>query len=87
MSSLIILAQTRTGALVEIIAFLLVAAIIGFLTAYLYLKSVYTREINFLKEEVEKLTGQVDMLKDEVVGLGESLAEKDKEIAALKKKK
>ncbi|MCF8378120.1 MAG: hypothetical protein K9H49_01005 [Bacteroidales bacterium] len=87
MSIIVILAQTKTGAWIEIIAFLLVAAIIGFLTAYFYYKSVYTREINFLKEDVAKLSGEVRMLKDEIHSLEEKLDEKDKEIANLKKKK
>lgn len=87
MSIILILAQSRTGALLEIITMLIIAAIIGFLTAYIYFKSIYIREINFLKEDVDKLTGQVGILKDEVATLGKNLDEKDKEIAGLKKKK
>ncbi|MCK4922230.1 MAG: hypothetical protein KAS71_14360 [Bacteroidales bacterium] len=86
MSIIVILAQTRTGAMIEIFALLVIAAIIGFLTAYLFYKSVYTEKINILKEEIEKLTGSVGLLNDEIKTLGENLAEKDKEIADLKKK-
>ena len=86
MSIIVILAQTNTGAMLEIIALLVIAAIIGFLTAYLYYKSVYTGKINILKEEIEKLTGSVSLLENEISTLGENLAEKDKEIADLKKK-
>lgn len=87
MSIIVILAQTKTGAWIEILAFLIIAAVIGFLTSYLYFKSIYIREINFLKEDVAKLNGQISVLRDEIATLGENLAEKDKEIAGLKKKK
>lgn len=86
MSILIILAQTKTGAMLGITGLLLVAVIIGYLTAYLYSKSVYMKEIKILKEEVERLSGQITLLKDEISKLGESLKEKDDEIEGLKKK-
>lgn len=87
MSTLIILAQTQTGAIVMIVALLLVAVIIGYFTAYLFYKSVYTSKINILNEELAKLKGQLTLLNDEINMLGESLKEKEKEIEALKKKK
>ena len=87
MTTLIILAQTQTGAIVMIVALLLVAVIIGYLTAYLYYKSVYTEKINILNEEIAKLKGQLTLSNDEINMLGESLKEKEKEIEDLKKKK
>jgi hypothetical protein len=49
--SFIILAQSVTGAVITIIALLLVAAIIGYLTAWFYAKSVYTPIIKGLEAE------------------------------------
>ncbi len=87
MTELIILAQTKTGALVVIIALLVVAVIIGYLTAYFYYKSVYTSKITILNEEIEKLNGRLTLMSDEINMLGENLKEKEKEIEGLKKKK
>jgi peptidoglycan hydrolase CwlO-like protein len=97
----IILAQSNTGAVILIIALLLVAAIIGYLTAWFYAKSVYTPVIKNLEAEKEDLLKQVASLKDdksklnekvanlnEKIGkLEEEIAEKDKEIKHLKKPK
>jgi peptidoglycan hydrolase CwlO-like protein len=66
---LIILAMSKTGAVVFIIALLLVAAIIGYLTAWFYAKSVYTPIIKQLEAEKADLQKQVAGLKDEVAGL------------------
>ena len=87
MTELILLAQTKTGALVVIIALLFVAVIIGYLTAYFYYKSVYTSKITILNEEIEKLNGRLTLMSDEINMLGENLKEKEKEIEGLKKKK
>lgn len=76
----IILAQSVTGAVITIVALLLVAALIGYLTAWFYAKSVYTpvikgleqdkanlqNEVAGLKNDVTRLTGEVNELKDNI---------------------
>ena len=54
------LAQSVTGAVITIVALLLVAAIIGYFTAWLYAKSVYTPVIKGLETDKANLIKQVD---------------------------
>jgi len=76
MSTLIILlAQTKIIATIEILSFLLVAAIIGYVTAWLYYKSIYVRRIKAI--EAEKDTDKSNMQK--------RLGERDNEIQYLNK--
>lgn len=95
------LTQTVTGAVITIVALLLVAVIIGYFTAWFYAKSVYTpiikgleaekaelnNQIAGLKNDIVKLNGKVDKLNDKIVRLEEESAEKDKEIKKLNKSK
>jgi len=95
------LTQTVTGAVITIVALLLVAVIIGYFTAWFYAKSVYTpiikgleaekaelnNQIAGLKNDIVKLNGKVDKLNDKIVKLEEESAEKDKEIKKLNKLK
>jgi peptidoglycan hydrolase CwlO-like protein len=97
---IIILAHSVTGAVLSIAGLLLVAAIIGYLTAWFYAKSVYVPVIKGLEAEKADLQKQVAGLKDEVGTLGKKVddlnerigmieaeaAKKDKEIADLKGK-
>ena len=97
----ILLTQSVTGAVITIIALILVAAIIGYFTAWLYAKSVYTpvikaletdkenliNKVEGLNEDVKKLHGKVDKLNEKMKKLEEELEEKDKEIKHLKKPK
>ena len=62
----ILLAQSVTGAVITIIALLLVAAIIGYFTAWLYAKSVYTPVIKGLETDKENLNKQVEGLNEDV---------------------
>jgi uncharacterized protein len=71
------LAQSVTGAVVTIVALLLVAAIIGYLTAWFYAKSVYTPKIKALEADKAALSTQVDGLKNEIVKLND-MTEKQK---------
>jgi peptidoglycan hydrolase CwlO-like protein len=98
--SFILLAQSVTGAVIFIVALLLVAAIIGYFTAWFYAKSVYTpiikgleaekadlqKQVAGLKEEVSKLNGTVADLKVRISGLEEQVAGKEKEIKELRGK-
>jgi peptidoglycan hydrolase CwlO-like protein len=89
-----------TGAVITIIALLLVAAVIGYLTAWFYAKSVYTpiikgleaekddllRQVAGLKEDVTKLNGNIDDLNEKIAKLEEEGKKKDGEINELKSK-
>jgi peptidoglycan hydrolase CwlO-like protein len=95
------LTQTVTGAVITIVALLLVAVIIGYFTAWIYAKSVYTpvikgleadknelnKQVAGLKEDVSNLNRKVDKLNDKIDKLEEELNEKDKEIKKLNKQK
>lgn len=97
----IILAQSTTGPVIMIIALLLIAAIIGYFTAWFYAKSVYTpvikgletdkaeliKQVAGLKEDLKKLNGKVEKLNEKIAKLEEDIDEKDKEIKQLKKPK
>ena len=97
----ILLAQSATGAIITIIALLLVAAIIGYFTAWFYAKSIYTpiikgletdkenlnKEVDGLTDDVKKISGKVDKLNEKVTKLEEEIKEKDTEIKNLKKPK
>jgi len=99
--SFIPLAQSVTGAVITIVALLLVAAIIGYLTAWFYAKSVYTPIIKKLEEEKADLQSEVARLKDDIrklkkeiedlnsktTELGKALAERDEIIKDLRNKK
>jgi septal ring factor EnvC (AmiA/AmiB activator) len=79
----ILLAQSATGAIITIVALLLVAAIIGYLTAWFYAKSVYTPVIKSLEEEKAALIKQVEGLKDDVSKLESTVANLNEKIAKL----
>ena len=95
-----ILAMSVTGAVLSIIALLLVAAIIGYVTAWFYAKSIYTpiikkleeekadlqRQVAGLKDDIRKLNKEIDGLKDQKANLEKSIAEKNKLIEDLRKK-
>jgi predicted flap endonuclease-1-like 5' DNA nuclease len=78
MSTLIILlAQTKSGATIEILSLLLVAAIIGYLTAWLYYKSIYVRRIKVIESEKHELNNHIVNLNGDISNLHKSLSEKD----------
>lgn len=95
------MAQTVTGAVITIVALLLVAVIIGYFTAWLYAKSVYTpvikgletdkagliKQVSGLNDDNNKLTGKVEKLNDKIGKLEDELVKKDKEIKKLIKPK
>jgi peptidoglycan hydrolase CwlO-like protein len=94
-------ATSVTGAVIAIVALLLVAAIIGYFTSWFYAKSVYTpvikgleaekadllKQVAGLKDDLNKLNSKVDKLNGKIGNLEEEIAEKDKEIKSLKKPK
>jgi predicted flap endonuclease-1-like 5' DNA nuclease len=75
----ILLAQTKSGAIIEIIFLLLVAAIIGYVTAWYYGKSLFIEEINALKLEVNTLNKTIIGLEMQNSNLQKELDEKRKE--------
>jgi uncharacterized protein len=98
--SFVQLAQSVTGNVITIVAFELVAAIIGFIIAWYYAKSVYTPVIKGLEADKANLNSQVLKLRDQLNSLNEKvnklgdkavkleveIAEKDKEIKDLSAK-
>ena len=90
----ILLTQSAISAMIEIVLLLLGAALIGFLTAWFYQKSVYTPVIKRLELEKEELIKNIDGLNKDIMRLNGKIselenviAEKDKEIGQLKKPK
>jgi peptidoglycan hydrolase CwlO-like protein len=88
----ILLAQSVTTAVIEIILLLLGAAAIGFLTAWYFQKNHYVPIVRRLEEEKADLITQVNNLRSEtgrlnekINGLEKSVAEKEKSITGLKK--
>ena len=91
----IILAQSVTGAVLTIVGLLVVAAIIGYLSAWFYAKSVYTpiiksleaekadlqKQIAGLKEDIRKLNEKAESLNLRITGLEKDLTERDKLLA------
>ncbi|MCK4893643.1 MAG: hypothetical protein KAT07_06725 [Calditrichia bacterium] len=87
MSTLIILAtQTKGTAILVILSLLLVAALISYLTAWLYTKSIYVKKIKVIESEKDELNKQIAILNTEINDLKENLSEKDDEIVKLKSK-
>ena len=86
MSTLIIfLTQTKIIATIEILSLLLVAAIIGYLTAWLYYKSIYIMRIKAIEAEKDELLNHIVILETDKSNLQKSLGEKDNEIQYLYK--
>ena len=79
------LAQSVTGAVITIMGLLLVAALIGYLSAWYYSKSIYTPVIKGL--EADKLQLQKDNagLRDNIVKLNEQADKNRERIAILEK--
>jgi peptidoglycan hydrolase CwlO-like protein len=97
----IILAQSTTGPIIEIILLLVGALLIGFFTAWFYQKSVFTpiilrleaekedlnKKIDGLNKRIDDLNNEISGLKRKVADLEKVISEKEKEIAELKKPK
>jgi peptidoglycan hydrolase CwlO-like protein len=92
---LIFQTMSLTAAVILTIALLLVAGLIGYLTAWYYAKSVYTpiikkledektqlnREIAGLKDDISKLKGRIEDLNKKVDELDKDVSEKEREIS------
>jgi peptidoglycan hydrolase CwlO-like protein len=93
-SLFILLVQSTTGPIIEIVLLLLGAVLIGFLTAWFYQKSVFTPIIKHLESEkdelnkkIEGLNNDITQLNGKIVELQNVIGEKNKEIEQLKKPK
>jgi peptidoglycan hydrolase CwlO-like protein len=98
---IITIAQTNTGAIILMLVLLLIAAAIGYFTAWFYSKSVYSpvikglnadkselnRTVELQKDNIDKLNGKADRYIDKISKLEEEMAEKEKELKQLKKPK
>jgi predicted flap endonuclease-1-like 5' DNA nuclease len=82
---MILLAQTKGVAIIVILSLLLGAAIIGYLTAWLYYKSIYIKKIAAIESEKDKLKNRIDTLNTDNSSLNKSLGEKDNVIENLNK--
>jgi peptidoglycan hydrolase CwlO-like protein len=80
------LAQSVTGAVIFIVALLLVAAIIGYLTAWFYAKSVYTPIIKGLEAEKADLQKQVADLQKQVADLKDNISKLNSKVDELNAK-
>jgi predicted flap endonuclease-1-like 5' DNA nuclease len=81
---LILLAQTRGGAIIEILSLLVVAAIIGYVTAWLYYKSIYEKRIKTVESDKHELKNQIAKLDADIFNMKKSLDEREIEIEQLK---
>jgi peptidoglycan hydrolase CwlO-like protein len=96
MNSLVMLqVMSVAAATILIIVLLLVAGLIGYLTAWYYAKSVYTpiikkledekvqlnREIAGLKDDIIKLKGKIEDLNKKMDELDKDVSEKEREIS------
>ncbi len=76
---LILLTQTKTGATLEILLLLLVAAIIGYTTAWFYSRSIYLKKTESSDAEKSILNKEVRNLNADKINMTERLIEKDRE--------
>jgi predicted flap endonuclease-1-like 5' DNA nuclease len=80
---LILLAQTKSEATIEIISLLVVAGIIGYVTAWLYTKSVYGKKLEAVESDKHELNNRIVNLDAEIFNLKKNLEEKNIEIIQL----
>jgi len=84
MSTLIILlAATRSEATIEIISMLLGSAIIGYLTGWLYCKSVFEKKITIIESDKHELNNRIVNLDGTIVDLHKTISDKNNEIEKL----
>lgn len=78
-----ILALSATGSIIIIVLLLVVAGVIGYLTAWFYAKSVYKPVIKGLEDDKAALIAQVNTLKDDVAKLNKTIDELHEKIKKL----
>ena len=80
----VILVQTKAEATIIIISLLVVSAIIGYLTAWLYSKSVYEKKLKAVESDKHELNNRIVNLDEIIVDLNKDISEKDDETSHLK---
>jgi predicted flap endonuclease-1-like 5' DNA nuclease len=80
---LILLAVTKSVATIEIISMLLGAALIGYLTAWLYTRSVYEKKIELIELDKHELNNRIVNLDGIIVELHKNINDKELEIEKL----
>ncbi len=80
---IILLEETKSEATLEILSLLLVAAIIGYVTAWLYYKSIYKKVIKSIKSENEEYRTRIFNINAENGNLQKNFRVKDNEIEHL----
>ena len=84
MNTLIILmVQTKSEAAIEILALLLVAGIIGYVTAWLYYRSIYRKNLKAVESDKHELNNRIVNLDEEIFNLKQKLSEKEEELKYL----
>jgi predicted flap endonuclease-1-like 5' DNA nuclease len=81
---IILLGETKLSATIEILFLLIVAGVIGYITAWLYYKSIYTDRIKTIESEKNKLSKDLVSVESENGKLRKTLLAKDTEINSLK---
>jgi predicted flap endonuclease-1-like 5' DNA nuclease len=82
-SLIILLAMTRIQATIEILSLLLVAGIIGYVTAWLYCKSIYEKKLNAAESDKHELNNRIVNLDGIIVDLHKNIEDRDAEIEHL----
>ncbi len=86
MNTLLILqVMSVAGAVILIIVLLLVAGLIGYLTAWYYARSVYTPVIKKLEDEKVQLNREIAGLKDDISKLKSKIEDLNKKVDDLDK--
>jgi predicted flap endonuclease-1-like 5' DNA nuclease len=87
MNAILAQAQTASSAATEIILMLLVAALIGVVTTYLYMKAKYKKSMAALKAQLDDCTKDGKQLKQELEAVNATLTEKSSLLDQLKEEK
>jgi predicted flap endonuclease-1-like 5' DNA nuclease len=87
MNAILAQAQTASSAATEIILMLLVAALIGVVTTYLYMKAKYKKLMALLKAQLDDCTKDGKQLKQELEAVNATLTEKSSLLDQLKEEK
>ena len=75
----VILVQAKSEATIIIISLLVVSAIIGYLTAWLYSKSVYEKKLKAVESDKHELNNRIVNLDGIIVDLNKSLSDNEEE--------
>ena len=79
----VLLVQTKSEATIEILLLLTVAAIIGYVTSWLYYNSIYVKRIKAVESDKHELNNRIVNLDAEIFNLKKSLSENEREIGYL----